>query len=124
MRPQKKTAERSSEKTVENKNVGNGQPCRHEKLWDTPAAANERHRFRAIAGKKNASTFAGRNGDTKAAKGCKCRRWSLSRSVPGQACGRVAGLPDGSSGRHEGDDGQRGNGDGVDTDELNEELKI
>ena len=31
--------------------------------------------------------------------------------------------PDGSSGGHEGDDGQRGNGDGVDTDELNEELE-
>ena len=31
--------------------------------------------------------------------------------------------PDESSGNREGDDGQRGNGDEVDTDELNEELE-
>ena len=52
----------------------------------------------------------------------KCRR-SHPGSVPGQACGRVAGFPGREFRQHEGDDGQRGNGDGVDTDELNEELE-
>ena len=28
---------------------GNGQPCRHKKLWDTPAAANERHQRDRVA---------------------------------------------------------------------------
>ena len=77
----------------------------------------------AIAGKENASTFAGRNGDTTPPKVAQVPPERIPDLFRDKRVEEWRASPDGSSGGHEGDDGQRGNGDGVDTDELNEELE-
>ena len=77
----------------------------------------------AIAGKENASTFAGRNGDTAPPKVAQVPPELVPDLFRDKRVEEWRASPDGSSGGHEGDDGQRGNGDGVDTDELNEELE-
>ena len=77
----------------------------------------------AIAGKENASTFAGRNGDTAPPKVAQVPPERIPDLFRDKRVEEWRASPDGSSGGHEGDDGQRGNGDGVDTDELNEELE-
>ena len=77
----------------------------------------------AIAGKENASTFAGRNGDTTPPKAAQVPPERIPDLFRDKRVEEWRASPDGSSGGHEGDDGQRGNGDGVDTDELNEELE-
>ena len=77
----------------------------------------------AIAGKENASTFAGRNGDTAPPKVAQVPPEHIPDLFRDKRVEEWRASPDGSSGGHEGDDGQRGNGDGVDTDELNEELE-
>ena len=76
-----------------------------------------------IAGKENASTFAGRNGDTAPPKVAQVPPERIPDLFRDKRVEEWRASPDGSSGGHEGDDGQRGNGDGVDTDELNEELE-
>ena len=77
----------------------------------------------AIAGKENASTFAGRNGDTTPPKAAQVPPERIPDLFRDKRVEEWRASPDESSGRREGDDGQRGNGDGVDTDELNEELE-
>ena len=77
----------------------------------------------AIAGKENASTFAGRNGETTPPKVAQVPPERIPDLFRDKRVEEWRASPDGSSGGHEGDDGQRGNGDEVDTDELNEELE-
>ena len=77
----------------------------------------------AIAGKENASTFAGRNGDTTPPKAAQVPPERIPDLFRDKRVEEWRASPDESSGNREGDDGQRGNGDGVDTDELNEELE-
>ena len=77
----------------------------------------------AIAGKENASTFADRNEETVPQKAVQVPPERIPELFRDKRVEEWRASPDGSSGGHEGDDGQRGNGDGVDTDELNEELE-
>ncbi len=77
----------------------------------------------AIAGKENASTFAGRNEETASQQATQVppeRIPELFRDKRVEEW-RASG-PD-SSGRLEDDEGRTGNSDDVDTDELNEELE-
>lgn len=76
----------------------------------------------AIAGKENASTFAGRNGETTPPKVAQVPPERIPDLFRDKRVEEWRASPDESSGNREGDDGQRGNGDEVDTDELNEEL--
>ena len=122
MRPTEKTAERSSEKTVEKQSetdslvVTKSYGTRQQPPMNATGSG-------AIAGKKNASTFAGRNGDTAPPKVAQVPPERIPDLFRDKRVEEWRASPDGSSGGHEGDDGQRGNGDGVDTDELNEELE-
>ena len=77
----------------------------------------------AIAGKENASTFAGRNGETTPPKVAQVPPERIPDLFRDKRVEEWRASPDESSGNREGDDGQRGNGDDVDTDELNEELE-
>ena len=77
----------------------------------------------AIAGKENASTFAGRNGETTPPKVAQVPPERIPDLFRDKRVEEWRATPDESSGNREGDDGQRGNGDEVDTDELNEELE-
>ena len=77
----------------------------------------------AIAGKENTSTFADRNEETVLQKAVQVPPERIPDLFRDKRVEEWRASPDGSSGGHEGDDGQRGNGDGVDTDELNEELE-
>lgn len=77
----------------------------------------------AIAGKENASTFAGRNGETAPPKVAQVPPEHIPDLFRDKRVEEWRASPDESSGEREGDDGQRGNGDEVDTDELNEELE-
>lgn len=77
----------------------------------------------AIAGTENASTFAGGNEKTSPRKSAQVQPERIpdlfrDKRVEEWRASEV----DGSAGR-ESDDGETGNGDGVDTDELNEELE-
>lgn len=77
----------------------------------------------AIAGKENASTFAGRNGETTPPKVAQVPPERIPDLFWDKRVEEWRASLDESSGNREGDDGQRGNGDEVDTDELNEELE-
>lgn len=77
----------------------------------------------AIAGKENASTFAGRNGETTPPKVAQVPPERIPDLFRDKRVEEWRASPDESSGNRKGDDGQRGNGDEVDTDELNEELE-
>jgi hypothetical protein len=77
----------------------------------------------AIAGKENASTFAGRNGETAPPKVAQVPPERIPDLFRDKRVEEWRASPDESSGGREGDDGQRRNGDEVDTDELNEELE-
>ena len=77
----------------------------------------------AIAGKENASTFAGRNGETTPPKVAQVPPERIPDLFRDKRVEEWRASLDESSGNREGDDGQRGNGDEVDTDELNEELE-
>ena len=77
----------------------------------------------AIAGKENASTFAGRNGETTPPKVAQVPPERIPDLFRDKRVEEWRASPDESSGGREGDDGQRRNGDEVDTDELNEELE-
>ena len=77
----------------------------------------------AIAGKENASTFAGRNGETTPPKVAQVPPERIPDLFRDKRVEEWRASQDESSGNREGDDGQRGNGDEVDTDELNEELE-
>jgi hypothetical protein len=122
MRPTEKTAERSSEKTVEKQSetdslvVTKSYGTRQQPPMNATGSG-------AIAGKENASTFAGRNGETAPPKVAQVPPERIPDLFRDKRVEEWRASPDGSSGGHEGDDGQRGNGDGVDTDELNEELE-
>lgn len=76
----------------------------------------------AIAGKENASTFADRNEETAQQKVAQVPPERIPELFRDKRVEEWRASSDESSGKHESDDGQGGNGDEVDTDELNEEL--
>ena len=76
----------------------------------------------AIAGKENASTFAGRNEDTAPQKVAQVPPERIPELFRDKRVEEWRASSDESSGKPDGDSGQGGNGDEVDTDELNEEL--
>ena len=76
----------------------------------------------AIAGKENASTFAGRNEDTAPQKAAQVPPERIPELFRDKRVEEWRASSDESSGKPDGDSGQGGNGDEVDTDELNEEL--
>lgn len=75
-----------------------------------------------IAGKENASTFAGRNEDTAPQKVAQVPPERIPELFRDKRVEEWRASSDESSGKPDGDSGQGGNGDEVDTDELNEEL--
>ena len=75
----------------------------------------------AIAGKENASTFAGRNEETAPQKAAQVPPERIPELFRDKRVEEWR-ASDESSGKRGGDSGQGGNGDEVDTDELNEEL--
>ncbi len=122
MRPTEKTAEKNSEKTVEkqpetdNLVVTRSYGTRQQPPMNATGSG-------AIAGTENASTFAGGNEKTSPRKSAQVQPERIpdlfrDKRVEEWRASEV----DGSAGR-ESDDGETGNGDGVDTDELNEELE-
>jgi len=76
----------------------------------------------AIAGKENASTFAGRNEETAPQKAAQVPPERIPELFRDKRVEEWRASSDESSGKWDGDSGQGGNGDEVDTDELNEEL--
>ena len=122
MKPTEKTAERSSEKTVEKQSetdslvVTKSYGTRQQPPINATGSG-------AIAGKENASTFAGRNEDAVPQRTAQVppeRIPELFRDKRVEEW-RASG-PD-SSGRLEDNEEQTENSDDVDTDELNEELE-
>lgn len=77
----------------------------------------------AIAGKENASTFAGRNGETTPPKVAQVPPERIPDLFRDKRVEEWRASEADSSGRLEDDKGQTENGDDVDTDELNEELE-
>ncbi len=77
----------------------------------------------AIAGKENASTFAGRNEETTPQKAAQVPPERIPELFRDKRVEEWRASSDESSGKRDGDSGQGGNGDEVDTDELNEELE-
>lgn len=77
----------------------------------------------AIAGKENASTFAGRNEKTAPPKTVQVPPERIPELFRDKRVEEWRASPDESSGKRDGDSGQVENGDEVDTDELNEELE-
>lgn len=75
-----------------------------------------------IAGKENASTFAGRNEETTPQKAVQVPPERIPELFRDKRVEEWRASSDEGSGKLESDDGQGGNGDEVDTDELNEEL--
>lgn len=76
----------------------------------------------AIAGKENASTFADRNEETASQKAAQVPPERIPELFRDKRVEEWRASSDEGSGKRESDDGQEGNGDEVDTDELNEEL--
>lgn len=76
----------------------------------------------AIAGKENASTFASRNEDTAPQKAAQVPPERIPELFRDKRVEEWRASSDEGSGKRDGDSGQGGNGDEVDTDELNEEL--
>ena len=76
----------------------------------------------AIAGKENASTFADRNEETASQKAAQVPLERIPELFRDKRVEEWRASSDEGSGKRESDDGQGGNGDEVDTDELNEEL--
>lgn len=77
----------------------------------------------AIAGKENASTFAGRNEKTAPPKAVQVPPERIPELFRDKRVEEWRASPDESYGKRDGDSGQVENGDEVDTDELNEELE-
>ena len=77
----------------------------------------------AIAGKENASTFAGRNEETVSQQAAQVPPERIPELFRDKRVEEWRASPDESSGKRDGDSGQVENGDEVDTDELNEELE-
>lgn len=77
----------------------------------------------AIAGKENASTFADRNEETVPQKAVQVPPERIPELFRDKRVEEWRASPDESSGKRDDDSGQVGNGDEVDTDELNEELE-
>lgn len=76
----------------------------------------------AIAGKENASTFADRNEETVPQKAVQVPPERIPDLFRDKRVEEWRASSDESSDKRDGDSGQGGNGDEVDTDELNEEL--
>ncbi len=76
----------------------------------------------AIAGKENASTFAGRNEETAPQKAAQVPPERIPELFRDKRVEEWRASSNESSGKPDGDSGQGRNGDEVDTDELNEEL--
>lgn len=76
----------------------------------------------AIADKENASTFADRNEETAQQKVAQVPPERIPELFRDKRVEEWRASSDEDSGKRESDDGQGGNGDEVDTDELNEEL--
>lgn len=121
-KPTEKTVEKNSEQTVEKQPetdsfvVTRSYGTRQQPPMNASGSG-------AIAGTENASTFAGGNEKTSPRRSAQVqpeRIPDLFRDKRVEEW-RASGV-DGSAG-HESDDGETGNGDGVDTDELNEELE-
>ena len=77
----------------------------------------------AIAGKENASTFAGRNGETTPPKVAQVPPERIPELFRDKRVEEWRASEADSSGRFEDDEGRTGNSNDVDTDELNEELE-
>ena len=77
----------------------------------------------AIAGKENASTFAGRNGETTPPKVAQVPPERIPDLFRDKRVEEWRASEADSSGRFEDDEGRTGNSNDVDTDELNEELE-
>mgnify|MGYP001337796290 CR=1 FL=1 len=122
MRPTEKTAERSSEKTVEKQSetdslvVTKSYGTRQQPPMNATGSG-------AIAGKENASTFAGRNGETAPPKVAQVPPERIPDLFRDKRVEEWRASEADSSGRLKDNKGQIENGDDVDTDELNEELE-
>ena len=122
MRPTEKTAERSSEKTMEKQSetdslvVTKSYGTRQQPPMNATGSG-------AIAGKENASTFAGRNGDTTPPKVAQVPPERIPDLFRDKRVEEWRASEADSSGRLKDNKGQIENGDDVDTDELNEELE-
>ena len=77
----------------------------------------------AIAGKENASTFAGRNEETASQQAAQVPPERIPELFRDKRVEEWRASEADSSGRLEDDEGRTGNSDDVDTDELNEELE-
>ncbi len=77
----------------------------------------------AIAGKENASTFAGRNEETVSQQAAQVPPERIPELFRDKRVEEWRASEADSSGRFEDDEGRTGNSDDVDTDELNEELE-
>ncbi len=77
----------------------------------------------AIAGKENASTFAGRNEETVSQQAAQVPPERIPELFRDKRVEEWRASEADSSGRVEDDEGRTGNSDDVDTDELNEELE-
>lgn len=122
MKPTEKTAEKNSERTVEkqpetdNLVVTRSYGTRQQPPMNATGSG-------AIAGTENASTFAGGNEKTSPRRSAQVQPERIPDLFRDKRVEEWrASDVDGSAGR-ESDDGETGNGDGVDTDELNEELE-
>ena len=122
MKPTEKTAERNSEKTMgkqpgtDSLVVTKSYGTRQQPPMDATGSG-------AIAGKENASTFAGRNGETTPPKVAQVPPERIPDLFRDKRVEEWRASEADSSGRLEDDKGQTENGDDVDTDELNEELE-
>lgn len=122
MKPTEKTAERNSEKTVgkqpetDSLVVTKSYGTRQQPPMDATGSG-------AIAGKENASTFAGRNGETAPQKAAQVPPERIPDLFRDKRVEEWRASETGSFGRLEDDKGQTENGEDVDTDELNEELE-
>ena len=122
MKPTEKTAEKNSERTVEkqpetdNLVVTRSYGTRQQPPMNATGSG-------AIAGTENASTFAGGNEKTSPRRSAQVQPERIPDLFRDKRVEEWRAYDvDGSAGR-ESDDGETGNGDGVDTDELNEELE-
>lgn len=122
MKPTEKTAERNSEKTVgkqpetDSLVVTKSYGTRQQPPMDATGSG-------AIAGKENASTFAGRNGETAPQKAVQVPPERIPDLFRDKRVEEWRASEADSSGRLKDNKGQIENGDDVDTDELNEELE-
>ena len=122
MKPMEKTAEKNSEQTVEKQPetdslvVTRSYGTRQQPPMNASGSG-------AIAGTENASTFAGGNEKTSPRRSAQVQPERIPDLFQDKRVEEWRASGGDSSAGHESDDGETGNGDGVDTDELNEELE-